>query len=519
MNRRGFLKAMGMGAAASAATLAPGVGGVGGPAGLLTGSAAAAGAPLAPSPRTFGRLFPALAPFAPAGPALSEALLDLGRPGGILDAGDDLSATPLALILDPALRVNNPDNPTQTAGATFMGQFVDHDITFDIGSTLGVPSDPERSPNGRTPVFDLESVYGAGPVASPHLYDPAEKSKFRYEGGGLFEDLPRGADMSAIIADPRNDEHVILSGLHCAFMKFHNEVVDTMSRRGRKDPDAFGAARRLTTWHYQWMLVNEFLPQFVGQAMVDDVRSGGRRFYRPARGAFMPVEFQTAAYRFGHSMVRPSYRANMTGHDGGPFVGFIFDAAAELSDDPEDLVGGFRSPRRFVGWETFFDFGDGEVKPNKLIDTKLSTPLFHLPLSAIASGDAPTVLPQRTLLRHVTWSLPSGQEVARALGAPVLSAADLSELSAYGLGLETSTPLWYYVLKEAELVASGHHLGPVGGRIVAEVILGLLELDRDSYLNAGWKPVLPTRSGAVTGDFTMVDFLTFAGVDPVSRNR
>ena len=516
MNRRGFLKALGMGAAASAATLAPGVGGT---PGLLVGSAEAAGGPLSPNPRTFGRMFPTLAPFATGGPALTEALLDLGRPGGVLDAADDLTATPLALIVDPALRVNNPDNPTQTAGATFMGQFLDHDITFDVGSTLDVPSDPERSRNGRTPVFDLESVYGAGPVASPHLYDPNDRNKFRYEGGGMFEDLPRGTDMSAIIADPRNDEHVILSGLHCAFMKFHNEVVDTMYRRSRTNSGTFAAARQITTWHYQWMIVKEFLPQFVGQAMVDDVLSGGRRFYQPGRGAFMPVEFQTAAYRFGHSMVRPSYRANMVGQDGGPFVGFIFDAAADLSYDPDDLVGGSRAPRRFVGWETFFDFGDGEVKPNKLIDTKLSTPLFHLPLSAIASRNAPTVLPQRTLLRHVTWSLPSGQDIARAMGEMPLSAADFPELSGYGLGLETATPLWYYVLKEAELMASGHHLGPVGGRIVAEVFLGLLELDRDSYLHAGWQPVLPTRSGSVTGDFTMVDFLSFAGVDPISRSR
>lgn len=159
--------------------------------------------------------------------------------------------------------------------------------------------------------------------------------------------------------------------------------------------------------------------------------------------------------------------------------------------------------------------------PTKLIDTKISSPLFHLPLSAIASRDQPTVLPQRTLLRHVTWGMPSGQDVARAMGAPVLPAADLAELAAYGLGLEASTPLWYYVLKEAELMTDGQRLGPVGGRIVAEVFVGLLALDLGSYLSARprWRPTLPTRSGAVTGDFTMVDFLTFAGVDPDSRRR
>src|SRR5215216_7547549 len=118
--------------------------------------------------------------------------------------------------------------------------------------------------------------------------------------------------------------------------------------------------------------------------------------------ASIPVEFQGAAYRFGHSLVRPSYRANLAGDGGRPFFGLIFDPAEEGKADPDDLRGGARAPRRFVGWQTFFDFGDGEVKPNKLIDTRLSTPLFNLPMSAIASHDLPTSLPQRTLLRALT---------------------------------------------------------------------------------------------------------------------
>jgi len=517
MNRRAFLKALGVGAAATAATVGPAAvagAAAGPPAGARGGASSRA-----PFRATFGRMFPQLPAFAEPGPALTEALIDIGRRGGILDADDDLTADPLALILDPALRVNNPDNPTHTAGVTFMGQFMDHDVTFDVGSPLGVPTDPRLATNGRTPALDLDSVYGLGPVASPHLYDYGYKAKFHYEHGGMFEDVPRAANMSAVIADPRNDEHVILSGLQCAFMKFHNEAVEALGQPGMSDIETFNAARRLTTWHYQWMVVNQFLPLFVGQAMVDDVMRDGRRFF--STGDFMPVEFQGAAYRFGHSMIRPSYRANMNGQDGGPFIGLIFDADADASEDPDDLVGGFRAPRRFVGWETFFDFGDGNVRNNKLIDTRLSSPLFNLPLSSIATGDQPTVLPQRTLLRHVTWSIPSGQAIAGAMGVPVVEAADLAELSSYGLGLEASTPLWYYVLKEAELMAGGRHLGPVGGRIVAEVFVGLLETDPNSYLNArkAWTPTLPRRSGQVTGDFEMVDFLTFAGVDPASRNR
>jgi hypothetical protein len=282
--------------------------------------------------------------------------------------------------------------------------------------------------------------------------------------------------------------------------------------------DVFEEARTLTTWHYQWVVLHEFLPQIVGQATVDGVLRRGRRLYTPARGeAFIPVEFQTGAYRMGHSMVRPSYRANLAGNDGRPFFGFVFDPSQEGKADPDDFRGGTRAPRRFVGWQTFFDFGDGEVKPNKKIDTKISTPLFNLPLGAIASHDAPTALPQRNLLRHVTWELPSGQRVARAMGVTPLGAADLEELAPLGVGFEHSTPLWYYVLREAEVVADGLHLGPVGGRIVAEVLIGLLQSDPGSYLatRPGWQPTLPSKGGT----FRMTDFLTFAGVDPQTRGE
>ncbi len=513
MSRRRFLQGLGAGAAASATTFGPGAAGV---------AFADAGAMPDPLRTTFGRMFPKLPPFARPSAGLTEALVDFGRPGGPLDANDDLAAGALALIIDPALNVNNPNSTLGTAGSTFMGQFLDHDITFDTSSPLGVETDPKRSRNGRTPTLDLDTVYGAGPMEAPHLYEPSDKAKLRLESGGVFEDLPRDGNMTAIISDPRNDEHLILAGLQCAFYKFHNRAVDTVRPAGRRKGGDFAAARRLTTWHYQWMLVHEILPAFVGQAMVDDVLVNGRRFFRPTGNAVIPVEFSGAAYRFGHSMIRPSYRANMKGNpDGSPFIGFIFDSEAEASPDPDDLVGGCRSPRRFVGWQTFFNFGDGEVKPNKRIDTTLSSPLFKLPLSAIASGDNPTSLPQRTLLRHVTWSLPSGQDVARKMRAPSLTAADFPEFDGYGQGLESSTPLWYYVLKEAELLEGGQKLGPVGGRIVAEVFLGLLENDMSSYVNARprWQPTLPTRYGVVSGEFRMVDFLTFAGVDPTSRNQ
>jgi hypothetical protein len=510
LSRRRFLGAVG--ASAGAVALDPG-GAIAG-----TGQAPCSHASSYVSAEHFGRMF-RLAPFAQQTPKVEAALRELGRPGGLLDAVDPLAAGPKALIVDPSLSANNPNNPSQTAGTTFVGQFIDHDVTFDAGSRLAHASDPAQARNYRTPALDLDSVYGAGPVAQQELYDPADHIKLKVENGGVFEDLPRRADGAAIVGDPRNDEHLILSGLHCAFLLFHNHAIDHVRAQGKRgDAMVFAEARRLTTWHYQWLIVREFLPQIVGQAMVDDVLRRGRRFYRPRHGAaFMPVEFQTGTYRMGHSMVRPSYRANLAGDDGKPFFAFIFDPSQEGSADPGDLRGGARAARRFVGWQTFFDFGDGEVKPNKKIDTKISTPLFTLPLGAIATHDAPTALAQRNLLRHLTWQLPSGQSVARAMGLTPLGATDLRELAVLGVGFERSTPLWYYVLKEAEVVADGLHLGPVGGRIVAEVLLGLLQTDPGSYLatRPRWRPSLPSKDGT----FGMTDFLTFAGVGPQSRGQ
>lgn len=532
VSRRMFLKALGTGAlAASTSTLL-----------------AASGAQAQSGVRRFviredrfGRIFPNLPPFANASPALEAALLDIGKPGGLLDAKDNLAAGPTALIVDPALSVNNPNNPVMTAGATFVGQFVDHDVTFDLSSRLGVPTEPAQSPNSRTPALDLDSVYGGGPLAAPDLYVRprgrrfhSHPTKFKIESSGLFEDVPRELNGTAIISDPRNDENMIISGLQAAILSFHNKAVDRVTRDDRfESPDeVFRRARQLTTWHYQWMIVHEFLPLFIGQEMVDDILRYGRRFYRPPV-AQIPVEFQGANYRFGHTLVRPSYRANLAGDGGKPFFGMIFDPAGEGAGDPIDLRGGARAPRRFIGWQTFFNFGaiprpggqtgtlGEDVRPNKLIDLKISTPLFHLPLGAIASGTPPTALPQRNLLRAVTWQLPSGQSIARTMGVPVLSKADLSELSGHGLGLDESTPLWLYIMKEGQLLGGGGaHLGPVGGRIVGEVIIGLVQLDRDSYAWAHrWRPTLPTTTGRVTGDFKMIDFLTFAGVDPTSRGQ
>ena len=106
----------------------------------------------ADGPGRFSRMFGSLPVFAESNDDLLAALVEIGRPGGIMDAGD------------PGV-----DNFFLSAGHTFFGQFIDHDLTFDADSTLGVAAAIERSVNMRTARFDLDNVYGGGPELSPHL--------------------------------------------------------------------------------------------------------------------------------------------------------------------------------------------------------------------------------------------------------------------------------------------------------------------------------------------------------------
>lgn len=491
----------------------------------------------------YSRMFPGLPPFAPQTDESREQAKTLGVIDGILDAKDKLTEGPIRLITEQELSENNPNNPNMTAGVTFFGQFLDHDLTLALKAPLDERTEPRRTTNFRTAEFDLDSVYGNGPAGSPELYDTSSGDiKFRVEAipgskavsrkGVERFDLPRDANNNAIIGDSRNDENLLISQFHLAMLMFHNAVVDRLrdepANATRSAQDIFKEAQQQVRWHYQWIILNEFLPLTIGQDRVDEIFRNGPRFYKvtdrtqdsffrsPRREPLIPVEFAVAAYRFGHSQIRPSYRLNF-GPDGGqePFFAFIFDDSADPSSlDPNDMRGGKRAPRRFVDWQTFFKFDNDNFRPNKKIDTKLSSPLFLLPGSrGIAvpglPGDGVQSLASRNLMRHVNFGIPSGQAIARVMGVRALTPAQLAELAP--LGMDRSTPLWYYLLKEAEVFENGLRMGPVGSRIVGEVFIGLIKADRDSYLsvNRNWKPTLPSTKA---GDFEITDLLKFAGV-------
>jgi len=467
----------------------------------------------------FGRLFGNLPAFAADTPSKRADLQELGKLGGLMDAQDKLDAHPRDLITDANLSLKNPDNPDMTAGMTFLGQFLDHDLTLDITSSLEQQVDPEQIQNFRTPVFELDSVYGQGPLGSPALYDqsvddgrtsllvePIPGSPAQCRDGSEKFDLPRNSQGTPIIGDPRNDENMVLSQLHVAMLRFHNKMVaEVKAKTGSTNShDIFTEAQRLVRWHYQWIIVHEFLPKTIGQALVDDILTKGRQFYKWRNAPFIPVEFSVAAYRFGHSQIRPSYRVNFGPVATGEVFALLFNDNLAVSPIAFDMRGGARAPERFIDWQTFFDFGSPPPRNNKRIDSKLSTVLFDLP--GLPGGE-PQSLAGRNLLRQLTFKLPSGQRVAKAMKQEPLTAAELADLAP--LHLQDSTPLWFYILREAEKRADGKRLGPVGGRIVGEVFIGILEGDPMSYLrqDPDWTPSLSSND-----QFTMVDLLTVAGV-------
>jgi len=416
-------------------------------------------------PGTFTRMFPKLAPFdTPTDQQLADLAQTMPDRGG---AGTDNLRVP--------------------AGITFLGQFIDHDLTLDTEPSPIAPVNIKHLDNDRNANFDLDSVYGDGPSRTPGLYDADGKHLRTGQSNGI-PDVARRADGSAILGDGRNDENLIVVQLHAAFLRFHNRLVD--------EGHSFADAQRLTRYHYQWIVLHDYLPDIVGQTTVNRFLGGRNEYYKPGNkhDPVLPIEFSVAAFRFGHSEVRPGYALN--GSTGAP----IFSS----TDPDHDLRGGRPiPPGHGIEWQRFFqvDGSTTAVTPSKLIDTKISQGLFELPIPGAAANGS-NVLAFRNMVRGKFYGLPSGQAVAGAMGEPILPANQ-------GPGFETATPLWFYILRESQQRAGGERLGPVGARIVAEVFLTNLQRDPGSYLSADpqFQPSVPHE-----GAFTMGDFLHFAGV-------
>jgi hypothetical protein len=393
---------------------------------------------------------------------------------------------------------------TPRIGFTYFGQFLGHDVTHDSTPMNGPYRAPEQTPNYRTAKFDLDHVYGDGPVGSPYLYEGEEGAETFRIGetvpDGRRRDLPirHGRILIGDLADTRNLDNLLLRQLHVLFLKFHNEAVrqlqdnsplaDTAEMLG--PGTVFERARRLVCWHYQWIIRHDYLPRVLHKDAwnYQETRTG-----RKADGNFaVPIEFSLAAFRFGHSMVRNAYRLNC--RKKRVLIGELMALGQKAAPIADDYL---------VEWGTFFDGlpTSGPQASSNFIDTSVSVAMHGLSPGTIRLANAleavdPSNLPVRTLLRGARARIASAQEIADALvsqgrikpGDKLTTsevASDTANLSGSVLkknGLRDNTPLFYYILKEAELKGAGLTLGPVGSHIVSEVIQGALESDPDSYM-------------------------------------
>jgi hypothetical protein len=516
-------------------------------------------------------------PFAFYFPGAATLPVDPGLPGKL----DAIAAAMVEAPGDPAAQ-----NSNIPAMFTYIGQFIDHDITAasDSDGSLSQiegPITPLPQANVEAGLFNLrdgslrlDSLYGdtagQGPFAKKLqrlMRHPVFKDKMRLafpaptagpplpgdnaadllrlgflvqrsdvtqaELDALPPDLkanflnPDGTPNAerAIIGDSRNDENLLVAQLHMTFLRFHNMLADAVK--------SFDKAKRLVRFHYQWLVVNEYLPTVCDPAVVSDVVARAAPLYAAFAAAHgsavqaklpLPLEFSVAAYRFGHSMIRGAYDHNR----------FFGEGAGILPDAPFDLLFAFTGNGKMNGaggklphnwvieWERFSAIDP--TRPHRSarrIDTQLAPPLANMVNEAAGVFKH---LARRNLRRGYLLSIPTAQACIQALAAshyPTLSPLTPAELTSGttgaaldAAGLASQTPLWFYVLKEAEVRGQGQHLGPLGSILVADTLIGLIAQDPKSYWHAGsggarWSPA---DSGLAQPVESFADLLRFAGM-------
>ena len=435
---------------------------------------------------------------------------------------------------------SQPELPT--AGYTYFGQFIDHDLTLDLTPLNNASEKIEQTQNFRTAFLDLDHLYAGGPNMSPFLYETGSHNAERFLIGKTIEtpglktsddDLPRNFQGIALSGDPRQDENLILAQLHVAFLKLHNLVIDqpdelNASPHYRRNGDSdFAAAQRVVRWHYQWVVRHDYLETILDPLVAESLRQleEEKRLNRTIDFR-IPIEFSVGAFRFGHSMVRDVYKTGVNDvHDKEVKLTTLFERTGSKGGAAPAL------PAEWViSWERFFAIPPRTACVNRArkIDTQIANALHHLDEQTIKDVNLTTPgehleprLAVRTLLRGFRVNLPSGEDVAaeiarRMPGIKVLTEDEIVSgphkdvLTSPKYGFRNNTPLWYYILKEAEVAPrEGKHLGPIGSYIVADVILGALAADADSYLSGpAWEPTLD--SGGRNSMRKMLDFVISA---------
>lgn len=440
--------------------------------------------------------------------SLTRSRLPLGNYGWLIDGLDRCPArseNELRGIAETMTSGDAQEHPDLPAGYTYFGQLIDHDLSFQSATVAQRSHDPDSLHNFRTPAFDLDCLYGRGPRDQPYLYRRDQPWKLLTGRSEGLLDLPRNTLGQALVGDPRNDEQLLVSHFHLALIEFHNRMVDEAKKEGHRGMEIFERARTLVTWHYQWVVLHDYLPRILQSDVLDRLLEGIRkartkphhalRHFTPSVGPYLPHEFVGAAFRFGHSMVRESYVLNDQLNDtrkGKPIPPFSMDG--------DDLRGRRKTP---AGWRVdprlLLDLGGATYQRSLRIDTHLSSALARVPVQGGLES-----LAYLDLQRGQDLRLPSGQTLARAMGIRrILTPSEAGPESTAAL----ETPLWYYILKEAEIEAGGLRLGELGSIIVGEVLVGLLLMDPSSFISRepSWRPTL-----AQQGRFTLGELVRFA---------
>ena len=377
------------------------------------------------------------------------------------------------------------------SGYTYFGQFVAHDLTKDVSSIEEAwRKDPAELENLQTPWLDLGVLYGGGPIVSPELYeeDGVRLKNGNQEKNDALFDICVGKEGQRILADDRGAENLILRQMTAVFSRLHNFAVEQFRPKCTNKPSLFARARQQMRWQFQYLVVHDFLRTLLDLDVYKEVFVKGRSRIK-WKTFSIPIEFAVAAMRFGHAMVRPNYHFSF-GHE--MRLPEILGRNQDRGSIDEELK---------INWGFFFQgAGPASAVVARPIDTRLAYPFQKLPPDLIGVPETmcphartPMQLPVRTLLRGAALKLPSGQTVAHAFGAPVLSE---SEMTRNSIGVETkqgaivreaglagATPLWYYILKESEVRHNSNRLGAIGSYLVAETVSAALRVDVGSYVH------------------------------------
>ncbi|GJL50688.1 MAG: hypothetical protein NPIRA01_19150 [Nitrospirales bacterium] len=361
------------------------------------------------------------------------------------------------------------------AAYTFFAQFIDHDITLDSTSNLhGDPKSTEEVntlPNMRSASLDLDCVYGFGPDVMPFLYDQTQTGRLYTGTDENKNDVPRDDQGRALIGDPRNDENLFVSQLQLIFLRFHNRRIV-----GRSFEDAQQDCR----YHYQWLVLHDFLKRICDETIFNYALAEIKKGKYPkcdirdkCHRLCMPIEFSVAAYRFGHTLVRSQYPANVD----YPVIDLFDERFGTEGFSPVP-------PALTVDWRYLLDVEPcHEYVLSKAFDHLLADELIRMPDPIVGrfASENDRSLAFRNVLRGYALGLPSGQRVAAALKAKGYDINPGQNLhfdklptwpcieKKYREKLESHTPLFLYLMREAGTVGNGQRLGPVGSAILLEV--------------------------------------------------